>query len=584
MSSNFVTQLACGSNHCLLLTSSGFLYSFGSGSNGRLGLGDEEDRDEPCMIYSLLEFVIESVHCTKDSNVARCVIRNEMPVAITYSQADSDEPLTTLIEPYHNILYSWGKGDSECLGHGNDRDITVPTPIAFSIEESVTKVATGDSHVFALDLKNGQIYSWGKNNHGQLAAPPTVKIYRVPTQVTGIGSSSQSGNKSKVVDIFCNSNSSACITERELTAGVKFEEIFSWGQQNDDKHAPKKFLKWDSVTSMTFAKNCTYMVTKETIELNTDIQSPFKLNMKCNNQNRIEIKTLDDEDFDEMDDCEIEIDDDDVMHHNLHNDGSSEQIEVEVDTEYVIIEGSPQKSQHEPSPSKQQNSEPKQPKLTGDELIKEWENEILPHFDKLRDTEKVKNMLLDQVPNKLRGNIWRVSSGNPASISQDYYQLLACKGERLSEIVLKKVEIERSGQPEHDSEYLRTKIEYNMMVMKPGVSHEDSVAIIENDLPRTFPTVEFYNQETDSGKNHVEQLRRILRAFTVMRPDIGYVQGMSYLAGFLLLENNEFQTFVLFHNLIIKSQILTFYKFEANDIIQRLKFFRQAFLVEIPDL
>ena len=123
-----------------------------------------------------------------------------------------------------------------------------------------------------------------------------------------------------------------------------------------------------------------------------------------------------------------------------------------------------------------------------------------------------------------------------------------------------------------------------MMVMKPGVSHEDSVAIIENDLPRTFPTVEFYNQETDSGKNHVEQLRRILRAFTVMRPDIGYVQGMSYLAGFLLLENNEFQTFVLFHNLIIKSQILTFYKFEANDIIQRLKFFRQAFLVEIPDL
>ena len=92
-----------------------------------------------------------------------------MPVAITYNQTDSDEPLTTLVEPYHNILYSWGKGDSGCLGHGVDKDINVPTPIAMSIEESVSKVATGDHHAFALDTKNGRVYSWGKNDHGQLA-------------------------------------------------------------------------------------------------------------------------------------------------------------------------------------------------------------------------------------------------------------------------------------------------------------------------------------------------------------------------------------------------------------------------------
>lgn len=122
------------------------------------------------------------------------------------------------------------------------------------------------------------------------------------------------------------------------------------------------------------------------------------------------------------------------------------------------------------------------------------------------------------------------------------------------------------------------------MAMKPGVSHEDSIVIIENDLPRTFTTLEFFNQNTEAGQNHIGQLRRILRAFTVMRPDVGYVQGMSYLAGFLLLENNEYQTFVLFHNLLIKSQILSFYKFKADDIIQRLKFFRQAFLVELPEL
>ena len=306
--------------------------------------------------------------------------------------------------------------------------------------------------------------------------------------------------------------------------------------------------------------------------------------MKWNNQNRIEIKTLDDEDLDEMDDCEIEIEDDDVIP-NAPSNSEFKELDVEeviVDTDYIIVNSTPEKT-----PSKVENSNSKnnaKKKLTEEELVKEWQDEILPNFDKLKDTEMVKNMIMTQVPKKLRGSIWRVSSGNPASISQDYYQLLVWKGGRLADVVLKKVEIERAGQPEHDSEYLRTKIEYNMMVMKPGVSREDSVSIIENDLPRTFPTFDFYNQDTESGVNHINQLRRILRAFAVMRPDIGYVQGMSYLAAFLLLENDEFQTFVLFHNLLIKSQILTFYKFEADDIIQRLKFFRQAFLVEIPDL
>ena len=158
------------------------------------------------------------------------------------------------------------------------------------------------------------------------------------------------------------------------------------------------------------------------------------------------------------------------------------------------------------------------------------------------------------------------------------------KGERIGQIIMKKALIEKSGQPEHDSEYLRTKIEYNMMAMNPGESHEESIVIIENDLPRTFTTMKEYNQSTEEGKNNIESLRKILRAFTVMRPDVGYVQGMSYLAGFLFLDNTEYDTFVLFHNMVIKSQLLSFYKFKADEIIQRLKFFRQAFLNELPDL
>lgn len=205
-------------------------------------------------------------------------------------------------------------------------------------------------------------------------------------------------------------------------------------------------------------------------------------------------------------------------------------------------------------------------------------------MEKLRGTDKVRDMIIYQVPDNLRGKIWRSISGNPASISKDYFKFLCIKGERIGEVIMKKAVIEKSGQPTHDTEYIRANMDINMMVMVPGESHEESIVIIENDLPRTFTTMKEYNQKTEEGKSNIVSLRKILRAFTVMRPDVGYVQGMSYLAGFLLLENSEYDAFVLFHNLIIKSQILSFFKFNVDVIIQRLKFFNLAFLTEIPDL
>lgn len=60
---------------------------------------------------------------------------------------------------------------------------------------------------------------------------------------------------------------------------------------------------------------------------------------------------------------------------------------------------------------------------------------------------------------------------------------------------------------------------------------ENTVKMIENDLHRTFPALKFFN-----GESLLKiQLRNVLEAYTFFRPDLGYVQGMSYLAGMLLL-------------------------------------------------
>jgi hypothetical protein len=51
------------------------------------------------------------------------------------------------------------------------------------------------------------------------------------------------------------------------------------------------------------------------------------------------------------------------------------------------------------------------------------------------------------------------------------------------------------------------------------------------DIRRTFADLELFQ----IGMKHYESLFKILRAFSMYRPDIGYVQGMSYIAAMVLL-------------------------------------------------
>jgi len=57
------------------------------------------------------------------------------------------------------------------------------------------------------------------------------------------------------------------------------------------------------------------------------------------------------------------------------------------------------------------------------------------------------------------------------------------------------------------------------------------VSLIPLDLPRTFPALAFFQP---GGPWH-DHLRQVLEAYACYRPDIGYVQGMSYIAAVLLI-------------------------------------------------
>ena len=68
--------------------------------------------------------------------------------------------------------------------------------------------------------------------------------------------------------------------------------------------------------------------------------------------------------------------------------------------------------------------------------------------------------------------------------------------------------------------------------------------MIENDVLRTL-----FAQKSNE---HTNNLKSILNSFVIAYPDIGYCQGMNFVASFLyqLLDYNEEETFYLFCGLM----------------------------------
>ena len=241
--------------------------------NGRLGLGDTDDRDEPSMLYTLLDFTVDSVHATDESSLARWKIRNEIPVPITHS-ISKEEKVTTVIDSEKIVIFSWGRGDTGCLGFDSDEDVRSPQPLTLSIEEKISSIVTGKSHVFAVNEEKDKVYAWG-NYYNELvnfiSATKTLK-----------------GNPK----LF----------------NSKGISIGTLKAKNDQVKANGK-----SDGYSTFYPNYSSSHVKT---FDIDLKGPLEIYdemKKQNHANRIEIKTLDDEDFDEMNDWEIEVETEDII-------------------------------------------------------------------------------------------------------------------------------------------------------------------------------------------------------------------------------------------------------------------------------
>lgn len=102
---------------------------------------------------------------------------------------------------------------------------------------------------------------------------------------------------------------------------------------------------------------------------------------------------------------------------------------------------------------------------------------------------------------------------------------------------------------------------------------------IDLDTPRTFPRLASFGQEQEHS------LHRILRAYAALYPDVGYCQGMNFIAGILLIvSQDEEGAFWAFVSMMDEGRISGFY-IAGFPLLQRYMAAFEAFAAEAePEL
>jgi hypothetical protein len=201
-----------------------------------------------------------------------------------------------------------------------------------------------------------------------------------------------------------------------------------------------------------------------------------------------------------------------------------------------------------------------------------WLNEIIPNWTEKRKDKKIKEYFYMGLPDTVRGRVWMLCLGNRFSITKEYYEIQV----KNSKEILEKYKINKKEEMNDNTNDNIINDEIDLKIK----DKEKSINIIELDIERTFPYLGVFRGDSPMAQD----LREILRVFVISRPDIGYIQGLSFIAGILLLNMDKFKAFISLMNLILNPIMLPFYKMENESIQQRLKLFKQVFYFNLPEL
>uniref|UniRef100_A0A673HJE4 TBC1 domain family member 12-like n=1 Tax=Sinocyclocheilus rhinocerous TaxID=307959 RepID=A0A673HJE4_9TELE len=192
-----------------------------------------------------------------------------------------------------------------------------------------------------------------------------------------------------------------------------------------------------------------------------------------------------------------------------------------------------------------------------------WNMEVLPNWESMRNTRRVRDLWWQGVPPSVRGKVWSLAIGNELNITPELYEIF------LSRAKEKWRSFSETSSVNENEEC--------------GVSladRESSLDLIKLDISRTFPSLYIFQK----GGPYHDILHSVLGAYTCYRPDVGYVQGMSFIAAVLILNLEEADAFIAFANLLNKPCQMAFFRVDHDLMLKYFAAFEVFFEENLPKL
>lgn len=203
---NVISDVQAHNNSLFVLTNTGHLYCTGSNGEGQLGLGDQTNRNNWNLSDSSVNTfwlgssnvsLIKRVNGTYlragrsyAFNGASTVATTWTDVSSMFSAAETAASSTisqicvtnenVVLRMANGTVYGTGRNLYGALGNGGTTNYTTFTSLGLS---GITKIATCDQNIFALNSTTGVVYGCGANSSSQLntTASSTITTFRTVT-------------------------------------------------------------------------------------------------------------------------------------------------------------------------------------------------------------------------------------------------------------------------------------------------------------------------------------------------------------------------------------------------------------------
>ena len=180
------------------------------------------------------------------------------------------------------------------------------------------------------------------------------------------------------------------------------------------------------------------------------------------------------------------------------------------------------------------------------------------------------------IPINLRKTFWPFKIQNLLCISKQLYRLNKEQGSKLLQKASERIENCSSINSKRlDTVDEQGSVEIELAEVEENTCNQCKnermmfdvrvVQQIKDDIDKFFQITKCFEEDTENGSNSIlqekkESLLNVLISFLVYRPDVGYVENMSFLAGIVLVHCEEAEAFICFTNWVHSNYFIKLFR------------------------